>query len=753
LRAYLIYLLYWTLQALAFPFLLLYLGLRVARNRAYLRRLSERFGFLPRSLHRTVPGAIWLHAVSVGESITAVGLIQRLKQALPHAPVYVSCTTLAGRAMAEQKLAGLASGVFYAPIDYRFCVRRVLRALKPAVVVVMETEIWPNLYRDTRLSGARMVVVNGRISDQALPRYRRFAWFFREVLQWPDVILAQDVIGKSRYDDIMAPRAIDAGNLKYDFDPAATTIAEPVRALLDRLQPKPIWIAASTMPPARDDDPDEDDIVLDTFTELATRHAKLLLILVPRRPERFQAAADRLAERSIPFVRRSQLTAESLLTLPGVLLVDTIGELSGLFRIGDVVFMGGTFPHRGGHNILEPAAFGVPIVTGPHMENFTEIASLFQSAKAVKTVSKPCDLGTVLEHAWNDLEMGQRGREISDRQRGATARAVAHIRESYDRSLVHPPWFNPLSVFWRLGVAVDRSLRSARGTPSKPVISVGNLSMGGSGKTPFVLWLAGRLTAAGYRPAALMRGYRRESSQAVLALPRGAQALVSNTGEEAQLVLRVADAGIGSNRREAMKLLETNYGSDVFILDDGFQHWPLARSLDIVLIDAIDPFRNGLPPRGQLREPFSSLARAHIIVLTRTQPGFAHTGLVEEIRRHNPSAPLFRARVAAVRPQVRGRVGAFCGLGQPESFRRTLRELGIEPEFFREFPDHHHYSAGDLQSMAADTLLTTEKDLANIAPELRQRVVAVPMHLEFDDEAALWRAIEAGCLPTAATGA
>ncbi len=189
---------------------------------------------------------------------------------------------------------------------------------------------------------------------------------------------------------------------------------------------------------------------------------------------------------------------------------------------------------------------------------------------------------------------------------------------------------------------------------------------------------------------------------------KGHKVFIASTGEEAQLLLRVADVGIGANRRAAMKLLETNHGSNVFVLDDGFQHWPLPRSLDIVLIDAIDPFRNGLPPRGQLREPFSSLARAHIIVLTRTQP---------------------------------------------ESFRRTLSGLGIECEFFREFPDHHHYGSNDLKSMDADVLLTTEKELLNIEPSLRARVVAVPMRLEFDDEEALWQAIAAAIPPTATAGA
>ena len=139
--------------------------------------------------------------------------------------------------MAERKLARLAAGIFYAPVDYRFAVRRVLRALKPSLVVVMETEIWPNLYRDARRSGAGLLVVNGRISDKALPSYRRWAWFFREALAWPNAILAQDATAAARYRELGAVQVVEAGNLKYDFDPAATRVAAPVAALLERIAP------------------------------------------------------------------------------------------------------------------------------------------------------------------------------------------------------------------------------------------------------------------------------------------------------------------------------------------------------------------------------------------------------------------------------------------------------------------------------------------------------------------------------------
>lgn len=731
---------YWTLQALAFPFLLLYLAVRIARNPAYARRVTERFGTLPRPLHRTVPGAIWLHAVSVGEAITATGLLRRLREQMPHTPVYVSCATLAGRAMAEQKLAGLAAGIFYAPVDYRFAVRRVLRALKPSLVIVMETEIWPNLYRDARRSGAGLLVINGRISDKALPSYRRWAWFFREALAWPNVILAQDATAAARYRELGATRVIEAGNLKYDFDPNATRIAAPVAALLERIAPERVWIAASTMPPAEPGDPDEDDIVLDAFQSLPGRQ---LLILVPRRPERFDSAAGKLAARGIAFVRRSQLTAESDLTLPSVLLLDTIGELSGLFRAAHAVFMGGTFPHRGGHNILEPAAFGVPIVTGPHMENFTEIAAAFRSAGAVLTIDNPAELAPAVQRLFADKAIGETGRALSDQQRGATARAIAHIHEAYDQALVRPPSFNPLSHLWLAGMAVHRWLANFDlDLPGQPVISVGNLSMGGSGKTPFVLWLTERLAREGRKPGVLIRGYRAAPGQ---------------DGEEAELIRRAGHAvvGVGADRRAARWELERTSHPDVYVLDDGFQHWRTRRDLDIVLIDSIDPFRGGVFPRGLLREPFSALGRADVVLITRTDEGRVYSGLIAEIRRHNATVPIFLARTVADPPPAI-EAGAFCGLGQPESFRRTLHDLGIEPLFFETFPDHHHYQPVELRALAAraPALLTTEKDLLNIEPALAAecRVHAVPMRMVIEDEERLLARIRE-CLPEPATPA
>src|SRR5271165_4975848 len=182
-----IFLLYALLRVAGLPLLVLYFLYRGCRDARYFQRFEERLGNLPDSFERTPPGSIWLHAVSVGEVISAVRLIEELRQLNPHIPVFLSTTTLAGRSVAQQRAAGLTDGIFFAPIDYPFAIRRVLRSIRPAVVVILETEIWPSLYRETKRCGCGLIVLNGRISDRAFPRYRRMRWIFAPVLHLPDV--------------------------------------------------------------------------------------------------------------------------------------------------------------------------------------------------------------------------------------------------------------------------------------------------------------------------------------------------------------------------------------------------------------------------------------------------------------------------------------------------------------------------------------------------------------------------------------
>ncbi len=746
-----IYLLYRLVLAAAFPLLLLYLLVRAWRDRPYLASLPERFGGLPRTIQGTDGGAVWLHAVSVGEVLASLQLVERLRAAFPGRAIFVSATTLAGKKVAEEKLRAHADGVFYAPVDYCFAVRRVLRRLRPSVVVIVETEIWPNLYREVKRTGAGLVIVNGRISDRTLPRYRRLARWLRHLLCWPDAILAQNELAAQRYRQLGAPpeRVRVAGNLKYDFDPAGAVPPAVVERVLSRTRPQPVWVAASTMPPAHEGDVDEDDAVIAAFGALAAANARLLLILAPRKPERFAAAAARLKRAGVAFRRRSELTGEESLPLPGVLLLDSVGELSSLFRFADAVFLGGTLAERGGHNLLEPAFFGRPVITGPHLENFPDIAAEFRSAGAILQIQRAEELAQAVAGLFanvsRSVELGRRCRLLAEARRGATIRALEEIRRLTEFSIVRPPRplaarvaLGPLAWAWSWGLRWKRARAAARRKSlAAPVVSVGGITMGGSGKTPCVLHLAGRLKAAGWNPAILTRGYRRRFPAPATVLPPGAVVPTGVTGDEAQLFLRAGTAavGIGADRYQVGRMLEERFRPDVILLDDGFQHWRLARRLDLVLIDAQDPFGGGaLFPLGRLREPPAALERADVILITRADPERPLAGIEAQVRAWNRRAPIFRSRVVALGwvelttgaselpEKFSGRrAAAFCGLANPNSFWRTLAGLGCRPVVRWTFPDHHHYRPRQLRRLAADAhrhgaeiLLTTEKDVMNL---------------------------------------
>jgi len=341
--------------------------------------------------------------------------------------------------------------------------------------------------------------------------------------------------------------------------------------------------------------------------------------------------------------------------------------------------------------------------------------------------------------------LGQRARACAEAERGATVRALETIQlvatESWPRFRSHLPalvFLWPLSLLWRAGAAWNRhrGLKRRRALDA-PVLSVGNITVGGTGKTPFVLYLAQLLRRAGHTPGILSRGHGRHSLEQHLILEPGARVKVSRSGDEPQIFLRsgVAPVGIGKDRYRNGRALEERFGVDVLILDDGFQHVQLERQLDVVLIDALLPFGGGaLVPLGRLREPLQALARADAIVMTRVDCCRAESSQQRRVRRYNAHAPIFRAHTApefwvdaASGNQIPAgeppftRAGAFCALGNPESFWCILDLMGIRRVDSVEFSDHHKYWPRELRwlrdqfvASKAEAILTTEKDSINL---------------------------------------
>jgi tetraacyldisaccharide 4'-kinase len=460
-------------------------------------------------------------------------------------------------------------------------------------------------------------------------------------------------------------------------------------------------------------------------------------ILAPRKPERFDAAARQLDEAGIPYARRSRLHSDNS---ERVLLLDSIGELGGLFAFADAVFMGGTLADRGGHNILEPAMFGKPVIVGPHMENFQAIADQFRAARALVEIPDAAALPDALANLLRSAgETGARAQACAEAARGATDRVVKEARNLYALASYLPaqPWYAirwALAQVWQWGAARRANIEPRR--LRLPVISVGNVNMGGTGKTPVVLLLAEKLTDRGYHPGILTRGYGRESMEDCLTIAPRAEVRTEYTGDEAQIFIRrgIAPVGIGTDRCLIGERLLDSFPVDILLLDDGFQHRKLARDVDLVLIDALDPFASGVFPLGRLREPLNGLARAHILLITRSDASDATPAIERDLRRWNQQAPIFRSSVSPKawvshatgerhpldRPPFSG-AGYFCGLGNPASFRHTLQTVGLDVIDCVEFADHHHYRPNELRrlsyqmrSKGADAMVTTEKDAVNL---------------------------------------
>lgn len=367
-------------------------------------------------------GTIWVHAVSLGEVLAVAGLVEELKRQGAKRRVFVSTTTDTGQELARKRFG--AENVFYFPMDFGFAIRPYIAKLRPKMVVIAETEFWPNFLRLAHASGARIAVVNGRISDRSRPRSRRFRGLLKRVLVNIDLFLAQTDEDSIRLQEIGAEpeRVRVAGNLKFDIPEAPpTTIVEQIRRSIQISGDGPILVCGSTVD-------GEEALLLKAFENLLVQHPRGVMILAPRHPERFETVAGLLEKMSIQFRRRSSWDGNRL--GGGVLLLDSIGELASLYAVADLAFIGGSLVPRGGHNIIEPARYGVATVVGNHTENFRDIVRLFERRNAVRVVG-PAELPLVImELLEDDAErkaLGRRAAETVRSQAGATARTMSEL--------------------------------------------------------------------------------------------------------------------------------------------------------------------------------------------------------------------------------------------------------------------------------------------------------------------------------------
>lgn len=420
------------------------------RHGKYLSNLGERLGFSHNAADRLPierAGAIWIHAVSVGEALAGVPLAKRLKEAYPKRPLVISTTTLTGQALAKERIP-FADAVIYFPFDWAFSVRRALDSVKPALIIVLETEIWPNFLRESRKRNVPVIFASGRISDRSFARYRKYLGLFgfylrpllASALRNAAAFLMQTPTDADRIHALGAPadRVKVSGNLKYDMVlPDATPLSAWLAEECRRRKRWPVIVAGSVVAT-------EEPLALIAFGVVQGDFRNALLVLAPRKPERFAPAAEFIEESHRKYLRRSELPVPGPGITPNtngdssgipedvtVLLLDSIGELASLYPLADGAFVGGSLVEAGGHNILEPAAFGKVPVFGPSMENFAEIAARFVQAGAAIQVESPEDAGVEWIHLLKDPDkmkrMGDAAKQLVESSRGALDRVMAEV--------------------------------------------------------------------------------------------------------------------------------------------------------------------------------------------------------------------------------------------------------------------------------------------------------------------------------------
>ncbi len=399
-------------------------------GRQPLGSLRQRMGFYPPAAEARGP-RVWIHSVSVGE----VQVIKPLVEVLSLEPgqLFLSTTTATGQALARSLYRQNAT-VFYFPLDWGFCCRRFLDSIRPDVVVLTESEIWPTFIRLTARRGIALVLANGRVSDRSFRRSRRARFLFQPVLEHFTRLCVQSRQDRDRFLHLGAPadRVSVMGNLKYDYqlapDPARQQLVTELQQLLKPNGNELLWVCGSTREK-------EEEMLLSVFLRLRQEFPQLRLLLAPRHPHRTDEVSKMLEQSELSFQRRSQLSSVKYRRPPQVLLLDSIGDLAYLYQLADIVFIGGSLIPWGGHNVIEAANFKKPILFGPHMQNFHEVAAVFLSNYGALQVSD-CDelekkITTLLRDPATRRWLGQNARKVIRDNQGAVERTVEVIQQQF----------------------------------------------------------------------------------------------------------------------------------------------------------------------------------------------------------------------------------------------------------------------------------------------------------------------------------
>lgn len=778
------YLAYNILLALASPVILLILLSKKRCRRGLLERLGlSGFSGLSR-LSGSQPDkpdepVLWIHAVSLGEVVAVTPLVYALRRRYPHDRIIVSTVTETGREAVEQRLAGVAEHC-YAPLDFPWTVSQFVERLAPRAFLFVETELWPNLLRALHRRNIPAVMVNGRLSSDSFRGYRRIKSFMGQLLNAVTLCLMQSDRDAERIIALGArpSRVKKTGNIKFDQplpDPDGVT-GGLSRSVLGLRDDEELIVAGSTHPV-------EEDQLLSCYEALQKEFPSLVLLLAPRHIERARQVEASARAKGLAVQRRSEMeqgrTDAAITGQPRVIVLDTRGELAQVYCHAALTFVGGTLVPVGGHNLLEPALWGKPVFFGPHTDHCVEIAALLTGVGGGMQVSGGQELAAGMAAQLRDRaamrRMGEAAKSVVLDNRGALQRSLDLIAGVLDHASpgrsaalqpygLFPQWLlHALAVPYGVVVRARAALyrlgwpATSRRLPCR-VVSVGNLTVGGTGKTPVVIALVEQLLARGRRVGVLSRGYRRQSRETEMLVSDGRAVLVgpAEAGDEPYLIaMRCPRAvvAVGADRYRLGRWVLERHPIDCFVLDDGFQHLGLHRDADLLLVDVSDPAGlQALVPAGRLREPLSAASRATALLLTRADVG-NWRDVVDTIeaatgRAAQPILSQFRAEtlIDVATGEVRkaetlaGRtVVAVSGIGNPASFATLLQRIGLRVGDQIVFADHHDYTATDLESVrerarhsGADMIVTTEKDAGKIAPLLKSGEQVWAVRLSFD---------------------
>ena len=423
------YFIYSVLLSIAFLILLPRFLYDALRHGKYVAGFSERLGNVQLILNPNAP-LVWIHAVSVGEAQAARPLVRELKARFPDIALAISTTTRTGQELAHNIFKDDAVAIFYFPFDWRWTVRRVLSAIRPTAVIILETELWPGFLRECRNQTIPVAIVNGRLSGQSFRRYRLVKRFISRVLSCVSLAIMQTDADANRLIELgMEPKNVRvSGSLKFDAGvlPATTSATDYFIERFALNSPAPVILAASTHAP-------EERIILESFKQILTKQPDARLLIAPRHPERFNDVASLIELNGLSYSRRSK-PAVVADTTNSVILLDSIGELNSVYSLATIVFVGGSIAKTGGHNILEPAAVGACVVTGGYTHNFQVIVETFAKADALVQLSPMPEAeareelttvlnGLLLDHA-RRADIGARAKKLVNENRGATQRTV-----------------------------------------------------------------------------------------------------------------------------------------------------------------------------------------------------------------------------------------------------------------------------------------------------------------------------------------